>query len=168
MSRSDKRVMAKPNLVRPRANTVRPYNRREQPLCCSAKFYLISAGTQRAPLRVAIRRCVCQNPTVHGRAWKVSPAGSVGASAYFRMQRSPPETRTPPLRVVIHHWVCAKSNLARADEGIRPLRVAHHRFFCANSEEISLQSSWNSCASFFKSSVPKNSISSVPLPPFSV
>ena len=23
-----------------------------------------------------------------------SPAGSVGASAYFRMQRSPPETRT--------------------------------------------------------------------------
>ena len=29
---------------------------------------------------------------------KVSPAGSVGASAYFRMQRSPPETRTPPYR----------------------------------------------------------------------
>ena len=44
------------------------------------------------------RRWVLQIPTVLGRAWKVSPAGSVGASAYFRMQRSPPETRTPPLR----------------------------------------------------------------------
>ena len=30
----------------------------------------------------------------NGRS-KVSPAGSVGASAYFRMQRSPPETRAP-------------------------------------------------------------------------
>ena len=41
---------------------------------------------------------LCESPTVLGRAWNVSPTGSVGASAYLRMQRSPPETRTPPLR----------------------------------------------------------------------
>ena len=36
---------------------------------------------------------------------KVSPADSVGASTYFRMQRSPSETRTPPYQM--YNLLCA-------------------------------------------------------------
>ena len=53
-------------------------------------------GLVNRPYRGCVSPLVCAD--FRGRARKVSPAGSVGASAYFRMQRSPPETRTPPLR----------------------------------------------------------------------
>ncbi len=52
------------------------------------------------------RRGGCPHPPeqirkiVQTNGWgKVSPADSVGASTYFRMQRSPPETRTPPYQL---------------------------------------------------------------------
>ena len=62
----------------------RPYRRREQPLCCSAKFYQTSAGAQCAPLRVVIRR------------WVVAKSDFARAG-----------TETRPYGLVIHRWVCA-------------------------------------------------------------
>ena len=39
-------------LVRPRANAVRPYGRRERPLCRSANFHQILRALREAPLQI--------------------------------------------------------------------------------------------------------------------
>ena len=97
-------------------------HRRDSPRGCPFRGRFV-----KRPYGIRVSPSVLDN--LPGRAWKVSPTGSVGASAYFRMQRSPPETRTPPLRLVRYFAGYAQSSLSI----LRELPHQQHGGDCADS-----------------------------------